>query len=327
MNRPSPEAPWWRSPAAGARRLLAVACVAWLVSGLAACQLRADDPPAATVAEPPAAETSAAEATPADEIAVTAADSATLEGEAAKAADHGDDSGKSSATSSEDHGKAGEDHGKDDHGKSDGQAAADGHGEAGHGEAGHDDHGGHDPYDLGANNLTASGASMIDFRFDLAIYTLVVFALLLTILGKFAWRPITEGLDKRESRIARLIEEAEQGASKAQAQLAQYEQKLAAAQREAEDILGRARKAAQETADQIVSQARDTAQREKDRALSEISTAKNEALGEVTQKSVDIALGLAGSIVRRQLTGEDHAALIQEALQRFPAAGRGPSVN
>src|SRR5438067_9652961 len=43
---------------------------------------------------------------------------------------------------------------------------------------------------------------------DLAIWTVVVFLILLFVLSKFAWKPMLQGLQKREQDIHSAIEEA-----------------------------------------------------------------------------------------------------------------------
>ena len=55
--------------------------------------------------------------------------------------------------------------------------------------------------------------------------------------------------------------------------------------------------------------------RERERSVAEIEQAKNVALGEIAAKSVDVAMGLAGKIVRRQITGEDQKSLLREAVE------------
>ena len=50
---------------------------------------------------------------------------------------------------------------------------------------------------------------------DVAIWTLVVFLLLLFILGRFAWKPMLEGLRKREQSIHDAISEAERAREEA----------------------------------------------------------------------------------------------------------------
>ena len=159
----------------------------------------------------------------------------------------------------------------------------------------------------------------LSFDPDLALFTGLVFLLLLLILWKFAWGPILAGLAAREDGIAANIDQAQQDAEAAAAKLQEYEAQLTAAAEEARTIMAKAQVDAQAAADAIVAEAAEAAQRQRDRAVADIETAKNVALGEVAEKSVDIALGLAGNIVRRQLTAEEHSELIRETLDKFPS--------
>ena len=165
----------------------------------------------------------------------------------------------------------------------------------------------------------APNTNPLSFDPDLALFTGLVFLLLLLILWKFAWGPILAGLAAREDGIAANIDQAEQDAEAAAAKLQEYEAQLTAAAEEARTIMAKAQEDAQAAADTIVAEAKEAAQRQRDRAVADIETAKNVALGEVAEKSVDIALGLAGNIVRRQLTAEEHSELIRETLGKFPS--------
>ena len=88
------------------------------------------------------------------------------------------------------------------------------HSEAEAGEAAHGGHG-----EINTNPL--------EFKTDLAIWTAVVFLIVLSLLWKFAWGPIAEGLDKREQRIADEISAAEKSNADARDLLQQYQDKLA----------------------------------------------------------------------------------------------------
>src|SRR5580700_8540798 len=52
------------------------------------------------------------------------------------------------------------------------------------------------------------GGDILAPRFDLGIWTIVVFVGLLVILSRTAWKPMLEGLKKREETIRSSIEEA-----------------------------------------------------------------------------------------------------------------------
>ncbi len=182
------------------------------------------------------------------------------------------------------------------------------------------DHGAHDPTDLSHNNATANIANPADIRFDMAIYSAVVFFLLLFLLGKFAWGPISHGLETREKSIADKIEQATRAAEEATAQLKQYEAKLAAAADEARAIVAQAHKDGEATREKIVAEANAAAQRERERAVADINAAKNEALREIAKQSVDTAIALAGNIVKREVKPAEHERLISDALSGFKKA-------
>ena len=62
-----------------------------------------------------------------------------------------------------------------------------------------------------------------------------------------------------------------------------------------------------------------TAARERDRAIADIQAAKNAAVTEIAGRAADMAVLLAGRIVRRELNEQDHTAMIAEALEKFPS--------
>ena len=156
-----------------------------------------------------------------------------------------------------------------------------------------------------------------EFKSDLAIFTFIVFLLLLGILFKFAWGPISVGLEKREHHIAEQIAAAERANAEAKEMLAQYERKLASAQDEVRAIIEEARRDAAHTQQEMLAQARADAAAEMDRAKREVETAKDQALRELAETSANLAIELAGKIIRTQLDPTQHAQLVTEALSQF----------
>jgi F-type H+-transporting ATPase subunit b len=204
------------------------------------------------------------------------------------------------------------------------KAEGTGHSEgAGHDEkdAGHahteGGHAHHDPYDKTHANATPGLSQPQEMRFDLAIATFIIFLLLAAILAKFAWGPISDGLDKREQGIARMIDEARLAQEQAEAQLRSYEAKLAAAAEEARTIVGQARQDAEAAKERIMAEAKEAAAKERERAVEDIGNAKNAALQEIAEKSVNTAIALASNIVRREVKPEDHDRLVSDALGQF----------
>jgi len=165
----------------------------------------------------------------------------------------------------------------------------------------------------------AGGVNPLPLDVDLAIVTLVVFLLVLAVLWRFAWGPILEGLAKREQGIADEIDSAKKNHEDARALLAEYQRQLDSARDEVRQMIESGKKTAERQQQQIVAGARQAAAAERDRALREIGAAKNEAIRELAKGSIDTAVDLAGKIVGRQLSPDDHSRLVHEALEKFPS--------
>jgi F-type H+-transporting ATPase subunit b len=155
------------------------------------------------------------------------------------------------------------------------------------------------------------------FDIDLAICSAIVFLLTLLVLRKFAWGPISTGLERREQAIADNIATAENAAEEARKLTAHYEEKLAGAADEVRAIIEEARRDAEHTGQQIVEKAQAKASEEGQRMLREVELAKEGALKEIADRGADLAVDLAGKIVQRELSVEDHANLIQNAQANF----------
>ncbi|HUT93232.1 MAG TPA: F0F1 ATP synthase subunit B [Thermoguttaceae bacterium] len=170
----------------------------------------------------------------------------------------------------------------------------------------------------------------LDFKGDLAIWTAAVFLVLLVILWAFAWRPIANGLQKREQRIADEIASAERSNAEGRQLLQQYEERLAASGEEVRQMLDAARRDAEHVGHQVVERAKADAEAEHQRALKEIEQAVANALQELAEESATLAVDLAGRIVHSQLDPKAHSHLIEQAVTDFskPRSGKdGPIGN
>jgi len=152
---------------------------------------------------------------------------------------------------------------------------------------------------------------------DLALWTLVVFCLLMGLLYAFAWGPICEALDKREEAIRNDLESAKANAEKARLNHEAYEAKLATAAQEANQIVAAAKEEAEHAKARIVSEGNTEAERLKERGLAEVETAKRAAVNDLAQSSVDNAVGLASRLINKSLDRDSHAQLIRESLDKF----------
>jgi F-type H+-transporting ATPase subunit b len=152
---------------------------------------------------------------------------------------------------------------------------------------------------------------------DLAVVTAIIFLVLLAVLWKFAWGPVVAALDQRERTVADQLAEAKRSQDEAHRMLADHQTRLVGAAAEVKQLMDQARRDADIQRQQLLESAQAAAAAEKDRAVREIQAAKHAALQELASKSVATAVDLAGQIVRRQLSAEDHSQLIGDALDQF----------
>jgi F-type H+-transporting ATPase subunit b len=166
----------------------------------------------------------------------------------------------------------------------------------------------------------SASSDPLGFDPDLAIFTLIVFILLLVVLKKFAWGPILQSLETREHNIADQISEADRNHREARALLAEYEQRLAAATGEVRELMEAARREAEHAKQAILAEAKTAAEAERERSLREIEAAADSAMESLAERSAQLAVELAGKILKSKLTADDQARLIQEAMAKFPAS-------
>jgi F-type H+-transporting ATPase subunit b len=154
---------------------------------------------------------------------------------------------------------------------------------------------------------------------ELGFWTLFVFAGLLFILTKFAWKPIAVALDEREKHIRDQIAAAENANQRASALLAEHDRKLADVQNEVRAIIDEARRDAQHTQQEILKQAQSEAQATRDRSVREIEQARDQALKDLFEQAANVATDVAAKIVRKSLNPQDHRELVAQVIKELPS--------
>jgi F-type H+-transporting ATPase subunit b len=152
---------------------------------------------------------------------------------------------------------------------------------------------------------------------DLTIYTIIVFLVLLTILNTFAWPQIRAGLEAREKSIAHDRAEADRAKSEAEAARKELAEKLSKANDEIRSMMEKARADAQTAAAQEIARGKAELAAEKTRLRKEMDRARDQALQEIWKSGASLATLISAKTIRKNLTEEDHRALIDDALQEF----------
>jgi F-type H+-transporting ATPase subunit b len=148
-----------------------------------------------------------------------------------------------------------------------------------------------------------------------AITWLIVMLLLARPLGK----AIIAGLDARRDRIREQLAEAERLRDEAQEALVSYQRKQREAVQEADAIIKQARTEASRLTEQASLSLAELVRRREQQALARIQQAQDEAIGEVRNRAVEIAIAAARSLIVDRLTADQAAALVDSAIQGLPS--------
>ena len=175
--------------------------------------------------------------------------------------------------------------------------------------------------DLTRPHDEAGNPNIMEVQSPLAIWTVVVFGLLMLILGRFAWKPLMTALHEREAHLEQVLADSEKARNEAEATAARHRKELAQAADQVRALIEEARKEAQTAAASIIQKAQGEAEESRKRAEREIVGAKDQALMEIWSRTADLAVSVAGKVLGKELGESDHRRLVELAMGELPANG------
>ena len=155
-----------------------------------------------------------------------------------------------------------------------------------------------------------------------AVWTIVVFIILLIVLRATAWKPIQQVLVKREKFIAQSLEEAKREREEAEAVHAKYTEQIKAARDEAAAIIDEGRRGGETARRKIEEDARREAEAILERAKREIGIASDSAVRNLYELSGKLATDIAARIIRKELDAREHERLIAESIEELGKVAR-----
>ena len=146
--------------------------------------------------------------------------------------------------------------------------------------------------------------------------TVIIFAVLMLLLKKFAWGPLMGVMQEREEAVAENIVSAEKANKEAQALLEEQKAVLKEARTEAQAILEGAKKQAEATREEIVLAGRTEAERLKVSAQRDIEAEKEKAIAAVREEVVSLSVLAASKVLGKEISEADNSALIKETIAK-----------
>ena len=148
----------------------------------------------------------------------------------------------------------------------------------------------------------------------LFVWTILTFLLLLTVLTKFAWKPLLKMLKDREELIRSSLEDAEKAQTELAKLNAEGEKIINKARAEAQEILSQCKSSAATLKEETLKDAKEKAKAIAKDAEKQIQVEKEKAIAEIKSEVVNISLSVAEKLIKKNLSAEDNKALIDESL-------------
>lgn len=150
-----------------------------------------------------------------------------------------------------------------------------------------------------------------------AVMTGINIFILFFALSYMLFNPARDVLEKRRQKIAGELAQAADDKESAAALRAEYDAKLKAVNKEAEEILEAARRKGKTREAEILNEAKAEAARIIERANREVELEKKKAMDEMKQEVIDIAALMAQKVVGSSMNMTIQDALIEETLREM----------
>ena len=139
----------------------------------------------------------------------------------------------------------------------------------------------------------------------LIFWTTLSFLILLFILGKFAWKPILNSVNERESSILKALDEAENARKEMENLTADNERILQEARAERENMI----KEARDIKTKMISDAKEEAKTTADsmilQAQEAIENEKKSAMADLKSQMASLSIGIAEKVIKEELSNKD----------------------
>ena len=166
----------------------------------------------------------------------------------------------------------------------------------------------------------AHGGGSADLLVPPSVWAIVSFLIVLTILLKKLLPPIILVMDKRAREISEALEAAEKARDERRALAESHVAEMRKAQEEVMALIEQGKADAVKLKESMLADARKESEEVAARARREIEQAKQASIDELQRRAVNLALDLAGRIIKKELSPADHQALIQERIRDLPSA-------
>ena len=130
------------------------------------------------------------------------------------------------------------------------------------------------------------------------------------LIKRFLFKPINAMLEKRKAMADAQIQDAVKANEEAQAMKQEYEQSMEEAKARANEIVTQAQRTATLQSEEMLKEAGRQATAMKEKAEADIAQERRKAVNDIKDEIGGMAMEIAGKVIEREISEEDHAKLI-----------------
>jgi len=147
------------------------------------------------------------------------------------------------------------------------------------------------------------------------LWTIITFLVVAFLIGRYGWKPLLSGLKAREQSIRRDLETAKAEREKSAALLAEYQNTMTGAKKEAAEIVQKAQESAARLIEEARAAGKDESQKLIERARSEIERESESARTGLRKYVADLTARAASRLIGKTVSAAEHEKLIMDALK------------
>jgi F-type H+-transporting ATPase subunit b len=144
------------------------------------------------------------------------------------------------------------------------------------------------------------------------LWTVITFAILAALLGKFAWKPLLMTLNERERTIKDALDQAQRARLEAEEALKKNQENLAQARRETAQIIEQGKREAEGLRAEILAQSRKEAQDLVEQGKKQVQFEQKQAIEQLRRQVADLAIQAAERLITRSLDDTKQRELLDD---------------
>jgi F-type H+-transporting ATPase subunit b len=164
--------------------------------------------------------------------------------------------------------------------------------------------------------------NLLDPHYGLMLWTLVIFVILLFILSRYAFKPLTKAVAEREAALEAAIADAKRDREEAKRLLEEQRAGIAKAHAEAQQLIAEGRAVGERIRGEMLEETRKQQEDLLARARNEIESEKVRAIQQLRAEAVDLAIAGASKVIEKNLDDQTNRKLVDSFLSTVSTSTR-----